>query len=78
MAGMVILLSFYACGPSASDIEQKRIDDSTAQADSMVKAQATADSLAAIEKATADSLAAIAEKATADSLAAIEKKGKKK
>ncbi len=64
---------FAACGPSAAEKETKRLADSTKVADSLAviqaaeaaKAQASADSLAAVAaaskaQATADSLAAVA------------------
>ena len=68
IAGLVIT----ACGPSAQELEQQRIADSTKMADSLAKVQAeqlrVADSIAAA--AQADSIAKAAEAKDA-------KKGKK-
>jgi hypothetical protein len=64
---IAIALAMTACGPSAKEIEAKRIADSIRVADSMalVQAEATriADSIATAEKA----------KAFADSVAACQK-----
>jgi len=72
---------FAACGPSAAEKRAKEVADSTRVADSIAavqqveaaKAQAAADSIAAVE-------AAAKAQATADSIAAVEaaKGGKKK
>jgi hypothetical protein len=65
IAGLVIT----ACGPSAEQLEQQRIADSTTMADSLAKVQAE-------QQRVADSIAAAAQ---ADSAAKAEeaKKGKK-
>jgi hypothetical protein len=75
IAGM---FTFVACGPSAEEIEAKRIADSTHVADSLAKEQQKADSIAKAEAAAA--AAAEAEKAKQDSIAKAEeaKKGKGK
>jgi hypothetical protein len=71
------MFAFVACGPSAEEVKKQHEADSIAQAQAE---QTRLDSIAAIEKAKADSIAAIAAKAKEDSIAAAEagKKGKKK
>jgi len=73
IAGM---FTFVACGPSADEIETKRIADSTHIADSLAKEARKADSIAKAEAAAA--AAAEAEKNKQDSIAKAEaEKGKK-
>jgi len=64
---VVAMFAFVACGPSAAELEQKRIADSTAMADSI----AQADSIAAVAaQASLDSVAkVIADSIAADSVA---------
>ena len=73
IAGM---FTFVACGPSADEIEAKRIADSTHVADSLAKEQQKADSIAKAEAAAA--AAAEAEKAKQDSIVQAEKNKKGK
>ena len=78
------MFTFVACGPSAEELEQKRIADSTHVADSLAKEQQKADSIAKAEAAAA--AAAELEKQKQDSIAKAEAdkankgkgKGKKK
>jgi hypothetical protein len=69
------LFSVVACGPSAKELEEKRIADSTRIADSI----ATVDSLNKVaEQVKQDSIAkVIADSLAADSIAKAGKKGKK-
>jgi hypothetical protein len=70
------MFTFVACGPSADEIEAKRIADSTHIADSLLKEQQKADSIAKAEAAAA--AAAEAERVKQDSIAKAEAdKGKK-
>lgn len=71
------MFSFVACGPSAEELKKQHEADSIATAQ---VEQARLDSIAAIEKVKADSIAAVVAKAKEDSIAAAEagKKGKKK
>jgi len=68
------MFAVVSCGPSAAELEQKRVQDS-------IDSAQVADSIAAVEQAKLDSIAqADAAKAIADSIAAdsIAKAGKKK
>ena len=70
------MFTFVACGPSAQEIETKRIADSTHMADSLAKEARKADSIAKVEAAAA--AVAEAEKVKQDSIAKAEvSKGKK-
>ncbi len=71
------MFAVVSCGPNAAEQKAKAEADSIA---AVAAEQVRLDSIAAIEKVKADSIAAVAEKAKADSIAAAEagKKGKKK
>lgn len=68
----ILALLVVSCGPSAKEIEEKRVSDSIVMADSIALVQAE-------QQKVADSIAAIEVKRVADSIAAIKpvKKGKK-
>lgn len=67
-------MAFVACGPSAKELEKKRLD-SLAKADSIAAVQAEVK--AAMEKAKADSIKQVEDKAKAETAKKDKKKGKK-
>jgi hypothetical protein len=73
--GIAAMFAFVACGPSASEVEAKRIADSIKIADSIEVADSIA---AAIEQAKADSIAMADSMRIQDSIANAKpaKKGK--